>query len=137
MTTWQRIESADYVHSVTFRDPAGPLPADQVPVHIVGSRKMHQLDVELDGQLIPGVKDAEVVLGPLTATHVILYVDPNLCDIAPPFRPSDGSAIPAGGLDGHLLLTPMGERDALSPWTYDEETGLVACPLYAARVCFE
>lgn len=132
------LKPGDYARSVTFCDPMNRSDdGTDWPVHVTGGdRKMFQLDVLIDGELIPGVKDFDIEYGPYRETLVTLHVNPDLCDVAPPFRTSIGKPrSPAGGIDGHALLTPYAEGD--TNWHYDPETNTVACVFFVARVVFE
>lgn len=133
--------AADYARAVTFADRYWRSEDDDAetswPVHVVGSRIMHQWDVELDGRLVPGVKDAAVSFGIEEATLVTLYVDPNLCDVAPPARFKDDGRATPGAIDGHLLLTPYRGGEEGPGWSWDWERELVVCEFYAQRVVFE
>lgn len=141
MTPSKPLAPGDYARTVTLIDPMNRSDdGTDWPIHVMGgSRKMHQLDVLIDGDLIPGVKDVGLDFGPGEATIVTLHINPDLCDLAAPFHPNDGSSAPAGGIHGHATLTPavsFGPKEEC-PWVYDIDTHTVACTMYAARVVFE
>jgi hypothetical protein len=129
------IVAADYAHQVTFVDHYWRNEDDDRdenwPIHVLGTRIMHQLDVELDGDLIPGVKNAKVDFGGSRATIVTLWIDPALCDITAPARHTDGSYSHAS-INGHLVLPP--QKPA---WDWAAKRELVVCHFYAQRVVFE
>lgn len=139
MTTTEPLtyEPADYAREVCFIDPIDRADDhDDWPIHVLGSRKMFQLEVAIDGEVIPGVKDAKVEFGRGRATIVTLFIDPNLCDVAVPSAYDEHTEHP-GMIDDHLVLTAYRGLGVPFGWAWDWKRELVACDFHVARVVFE
>jgi hypothetical protein len=134
----------EYARELVVHDPfwADREPGqNDPPVHVPKSTPLLGLiAVSIDGRPVTGVKAVEVESRGCDATVTVLHVEPEY--VAAPAIYKDGwdeqrGFFSPGGIDGHPILTPAADPGQDSTWEYDEETGLVRCDCFFARVVFE